>query len=88
KLAAMPGVKGVSGKGMMIGISLEEGLTPADITRRCAAKGLITLTAKEKVRFLPPLTISYDEIDRGLAIFKEALAEALNDNNDKGDSQS
>ncbi len=47
--------------------------------KRCVKKGLIVLTAKSKVRFLPPLTISAEEIDKGLAIFEEALTEALAD---------
>ena len=31
------------------------------------------LTAKEKLRLLPPLTISYEDIDRGLEILAELL---------------
>ena len=31
------------------------------------------LTAKEKVRLLPPLNITYDEIDKGLEIFEKIL---------------
>ena len=77
KLSAMDGVTGVTGKGMMLGVSLAGGVTSGDMAKRCALKGLIVLTAKEKVRFLPPMTITYEEIDRGLAIFKEALAEAI-----------
>ena len=37
-------------------------------------KGLLVLTAKDKLRFLPPLTITYDEIDKGIEILKEILA--------------
>ena len=38
-------------------------------------KGLLILTAKEKVRLLPPLTISDDEIKEGLAVLIEILEE-------------
>ena len=36
--------------------------------------GLMILTAKDKVRLLPPLTITYEEIDAGLAILEKVLA--------------
>ena len=35
--------------------------------------GLMILTAKDKVRMLPPLTITYEELDEGLAVFSKAL---------------
>ncbi|MDC7280806.1 aspartate aminotransferase family protein, partial [Butyrivibrio fibrisolvens] len=38
-------------------------------------RGLLVLTAKEKVRLLPPLTISYDELKDGLKILIEILEE-------------
>ena len=37
--------------------------------------GLLVLTAKEALRFLPPLTITYEEIDRGLAILEKTIQE-------------
>jgi acetylornithine/N-succinyldiaminopimelate aminotransferase len=75
KLAALECVTGISGKGMMIGIALEEGLVPGNIVKAAIKKGLILLTAKTKVRLLPPLTISYEEIDKGIAILAETLLE-------------
>ena len=75
KLAAMDGVTVVTGKGLMLGASLEEGLTSGEVATACAKEGLIVLTAKEKVRFLPPLTITKAEIDRGLAILARVLTE-------------
>ncbi len=74
KLSAMPGVSAVSGLGLMIGISLTAGDAHA-IAEKCLARGLIVLTAKEKVRLLPPLNISYADIDRGLAILAEVITE-------------
>ncbi len=73
KLAAMPGVAGVSGMGLMIGITLKAG-DAHDVAVKCLEKGLIVLTAKDKVRLLPPLNISYADIDRGLAILGEVIA--------------
>ncbi len=73
KLMAIPQVKGVSGLGLMLGVTIE-GKKAADVVADALAAGLMILTAKDKVRMLPPLTISYDEIDEGLEIFKKALA--------------
>ena len=83
KLMEINGVSGVSGKGMMIGITIPENVKSADVAKHCIKKGLVVLTAKAKVRFLPPLTISYDEIDKGLALFAEALAEVITEANEK-----
>ncbi|MGN1119861.1 MAG: aminotransferase class III-fold pyridoxal phosphate-dependent enzyme, partial [Oscillospiraceae bacterium] len=67
-------VAGVSGLGLMIGIELKE-KKAADIVKAALDKGLLLLTAKTKVRLLPPLTISYEELDRGLEILLGLLAE-------------
>lgn len=66
-------VESVSGLGLMIGITLKT-KTAADVCKAGLDKGLLLLTAKEKLRMLPPLTITYDEIDKGIAILKELLA--------------
>lgn len=72
KLLEIPGVSGVSGLGFMLGVTLDS-KPAADFVIDALAGGLMTLTAKEKVRLLPPLTITYDEIDEGLEIFKKAV---------------
>lgn len=73
KLAAMDGVKSVSGLGLMIGIA-PENKEAADIANAALENGLLVLTAKgNKVRLLPPLTITYDEIDKGLAILEKII---------------
>ncbi|MCI5750968.1 MAG: aspartate aminotransferase family protein [Oscillospiraceae bacterium] len=74
KLLAMDGVKSVSGMGLMIGIELEKD-NAAEVCAKCIDNGLLVLTAKTKVRLLPPLTISYEDIDRGLAILANVIAE-------------
>ncbi len=72
RLAGMEGVDSVSGIGLMIGITLTK-KDAHDVLNACFAKGLLVLTAKEKVRLLPPLTITREEIDRGLNILEEVL---------------
>ena len=74
KLSSMPNVKEVRGLGMMIGIVLEKGEAKV-LANRCVEKGLLILTAKTLLRLLPPLNISYEEIDKGLAILNEVLSE-------------
>lgn len=64
----------LSGIGMMIGITLKT-KKAADVGLKCFENGLLVLTAKEKVRLLPPLTISKEEIDRGIEILKRVLSE-------------
>ena len=56
----------------MIGIELKT-KSAADIVKAALDKGLLLLTAKTRVRLLPPLTITYEEIDKGLAILTELL---------------
>ncbi len=74
KLTAMDGVEGVDGMGMMLGIRFtDKEKKAADVCKACLDNGLLVLTAKEKLRLLPPLTVTYEEIDRGLAILAELL---------------
>jgi acetylornithine/N-succinyldiaminopimelate aminotransferase len=67
-------VESVSGIGLMIGIALKT-KKAGDVVKAALDKGLLVLTAKEKVRLLPPLTISYDEINEGLDILIDILEE-------------
>lgn len=73
KLMEIPEVEGVDGLGLMLGVRLRT-KKAADILSAAAEKGLLILTAKDKLRFLPPLTITYEEIDKGMEILKELLA--------------
>lgn len=68
-----PKVKDIRGKGLMIGIELEW-VQNSDISKQAIEEGLLTLTAGSNVlRLLPPLTISYEEMDRGLKILEKVL---------------
>ncbi len=67
-------VDSVSGLGMMIGIALKN-KKAEDVKAKAMEKGLLVLTAKTKVRLLPPLTITKEEIDEGLRILMEILEE-------------
>lgn len=75
KILSMPHVVGIDGLGLMMGIRLDDSVISSDIVKKGIEKGVLLLTAKAKVRLLPPLNITYDEIDRGLEALKEALSE-------------
>ncbi|MDR1067422.1 MAG: aspartate aminotransferase family protein [Clostridiales bacterium] len=75
RLKNINGVKNADGKGLMIGVELENGVSPANVVKSALKRGLMLLTAKHKTRMLPPLTITLEEIDEGLAIFKQTLDE-------------
>lgn len=75
RLQTMPGMTGISGIGLMIGVSVDEGLDARKIAEQCAENGLLILTAKKKLRIMPPLNITLDEIDKGLDILRRCLSE-------------
>ena len=72
ELKGLNNVKDISGMGLMLGILTTK--DAGDIAKECLAKGLLVLTAhKNKVRLLPALNISYDEINEGLKILREVI---------------
>ena len=73
KLAKLPHVQAVTGLGFMIGIQLEDGKKALDVVNAALEQGLLLLTAKDRVRLLPPLTITYEEMDQGIAILEQIL---------------
>ncbi len=74
EIEAMPGVVSVTGLGMMLGIQLAK-KSAKDVVVKGMELGLIALTAKDKVRLLPPLTISWEELEEGLEILNKAIQE-------------
>lgn len=65
------GVKSVTGMGLMLGLETER---PAkDIVLGCIENGVLVLTAKSKVRLLPPLNIPFESLKQAIAILKEEL---------------
>ena len=73
-LIGAKGVKSVSGLGLMLGIELEE-KKASDVVKECINRGVIPLTAKEKVRLLPPLIITKEELKKAVGILKEVIGE-------------
>ena len=73
KLLKIKGVKSVSGLGYMLGIEID-GDAKA-VASKCIENGLLVLTAKTKIRLLPALNITREEIDNALEIFEKVLNE-------------
>jgi len=66
-------IKKVKGKGLMIGVELNENKAK-EIVEKCLEKGLIINNATDNVlRFLPPLIISKKEVDKAIGILKGVL---------------
>ena len=72
-LAQLPHVTSVSGLGLMVGIALEEGISAANVRTACEKEGLLVLTAKTRLRLLPPLILTQDDVDKALAILRTVL---------------
>ncbi|MBE6963697.1 MAG: aspartate aminotransferase family protein [Ruminococcaceae bacterium] len=61
------------GMGLMIGIEVKDGYNKGEIVNKLIENGLLVLTAGPGMRLLPPLVITKDEMDKGLAIMKKTL---------------
>ena len=68
-LCDKPGILGVDGLGMMIGVRTKR--KAIDIVKEGMEAGILCLTAKDKVRLLPPLNIPEADLKRGLEILAE-----------------
>ncbi|GBG32814.1 Acetylornithine aminotransferase, mitochondrial [Hondaea fermentalgiana] len=73
-------VSDVRGLGCMVGVEFNTKLSgiKGAVSKACLDRDMILLgcSAFETVRFIPPLTVSADEIDRAVEIFTEAVDEA------------
>lgn len=70
-------IKEIRGEGLMIGIEIES-LLPREVAIKCIEKGLLVLTAgKNAIRLLPPLTITKEELKKGIDIIEEVMTIAL-----------
>lgn len=76
KLLKIKGVKSVRNLGLMVGIELEKG-DAHTIAAKCVKNGLLIITAKNLLRMLPPLNITYEELDKALEILEKTLKEDI-----------
>jgi len=69
-------IRQVRGMGLLIGVEIDG--NAREVVQRCMARGFLVLTAGDSVvRFTPPLIITEADVDRGVAILDEVLAEVL-----------
>lgn len=72
ELEGASGIESVSGMGLMIGIKTVK--PAADIVKSAIEKGVLCLTAKDKVRLLPALNIPFEDLQKAIKIIKEVAA--------------
>ncbi len=56
----------------MLGVEFD-GVDVKDVLQACLTQHVLCLSAKQNLRLLPPLTISYEEIDSGLQVLDTIL---------------
>jgi len=72
-LQGAPGVEDVTGMGLMIGIRTVK--PAADVVRACMERGVLCLTAKDRVRLLPALNIPTELLEKAVDVIKAVCAE-------------
>ena len=71
-LKGKSGIESVSGLGLMVGVKTTK---PAkDVLKTCMENGVLVLTAKDKVRLLPPLNIPEKVLKKALNVLVNACA--------------
>ena len=71
KLLGVDGVTEVSGMGLMLGVLSEK--DSAQVISEAREKGLLLLKAKNKIRLLPPLNITYEQLDKAVEIIASCV---------------
>ena len=68
----MPHVKNINELGLMLGVEFTD-IEGRAVVEKCLAKGVMFLTAKAKLRMLPPLIITDEQIKTGLNALQNVL---------------
>ena len=72
-LQGAEGIESVAGMGLMVGIKTTA--PAADVVKACMEKGVLCLTAKDKVRLLPALNIPMEDLTFAIETIKETAKE-------------
>ena len=67
------GIVNVSGLGLMMGLEIEK--DAASVIARCREMGVLVLSAKQKIRLLPPLNITFKQLEKASDVILKACAE-------------
>ena len=70
KLENAPGVKSVTGMGLMLGVETER--DASEIINECMNNGVLVIKAKNKIRLLPALNIPTEQLKKAIAVLKKA----------------
>jgi len=73
ELTGATGIESVSGMGLMVGIKTVK--NAKDVVNKCIEKGVICLTAKDKVRLLPALNINDEDLAFAIQTIKQVCAQ-------------
>lgn len=65
------GVKSITGLGLMLGIETEK--DASEVIKICQENGVLPIKAKNKVRLLPPLNITNEELTKAIQVIKNAV---------------
>ena len=71
-LEGAPGIRSVSGLGLMLGLQTEK--PAAEVVKDCMENGVLCLTAKDKVRLLPALNIPDGLLIRAAEVIRAACS--------------
>ena len=72
-LTGAPGVEYLSGLGLMVGVKTVK--SAAEVVAKCNERGVLCLTAKDKVRLLPALNIPLKLLEEAVAVLKDVCGE-------------
>ena len=73
-LGGLDQVADVRGRGLMVGVSLAEGIDAPAVARRALEGGLvINVPGPGMLRFLPPLVIGEDDVETALGVMRDVL---------------
>ncbi len=70
ELSSAEGVKGITGLGLMLGIETEKDVN--EVLSYCQQNGVLPIKAKNKLRLLPPLNISFEDLEKAINVIKNA----------------
>ncbi len=73
ELKGSKGIENVSGLGLMVGIKTVK--NAKEVVNECINRGVICLTAKDKVRLLPALNIPQQDLEFAIKTIKDVCAE-------------
>ncbi len=75
ELSGAEGVVSITGSGLMLGIETKKDVN--EVLKKCQENGVLPIKAKTKLRLLPPLNISFEDLEKAVGIIKNAMREEL-----------